>query len=134
MWWSPSGSSAGIETGRKLNRSGNGLSVFEDQFSILGRRDFHSPTAEFSSTIWPRSVMPPQHNSDRTGSVEGREWRPIWSAPFDRNLELAVIDEEGEHTLVSPCRRAFGAWIDIKTNQRLVLDPTHWREWGRHTR
>ena len=107
---------------------------FRRPISILGRRDFHSPTAEFSSTVWPRSVMPPQHNSDRTGSVEGREWRPIWSAPFDRNLELAVIDDEGEHTLVSPCRRAFGAWIDIKTNQRLVLDPTHWREWGLHTR
>jgi hypothetical protein len=45
--------------------------------------------------------------------------------PIDRDLELAVIDEEREHMLVSPCRRAFGAWIDIKTNQRLVLDPTH---------
>jgi hypothetical protein len=30
------------------------------------------------------------------------EWKPISSAPFDRDLELAVIDREGEHPLVFP--------------------------------
>jgi hypothetical protein len=57
------------------------------------------------------------------------EWEPISSAPFDRDLELAVIDYEGEHALVFPCRRILGGWIDVTTNQRIDVDPSHWREW-----
>ena len=30
-------------------------------------------------------------------------WQPISTAPYDRNLELAVIDHGGEHVLVFPC-------------------------------
>jgi hypothetical protein len=30
------------------------------------------------------------------------EWQPITTAPFDRDLELAVIDYEGPHSLVFP--------------------------------
>jgi len=31
-------------------------------------------------------------------------WQPIRIAPFDIDLELAVIDGDGPHTLVFPCR------------------------------
>lgn len=34
-----------------------------------------------------------------------REWQPVTSAPFDRSLELAVIDSGGAHKLVFPCHR-----------------------------
>jgi hypothetical protein len=57
------------------------------------------------------------------------DWKPISSAPFDCDLELAVIDYDGEHALVFPCRRILGGWIDIKTNHRIEVRPTHWREW-----
>ena len=36
------------------------------------------------------------------------DWKPISIAPFDRNLELAVIDRDGPHTFVFPCRRILG--------------------------
>jgi len=57
-------------------------------------------------------------------------WQPISTAPFDRDLELAVIDSEGPHALVFPCRRAgLDVWIDATTNRRLDVRPTHWRGW-----
>jgi hypothetical protein len=33
------------------------------------------------------------------------EWQLIATVPFERDLELAVIDAHGLHTLVFPCRR-----------------------------
>jgi hypothetical protein len=56
-------------------------------------------------------------------------WQDASTAPFDRDLELAVIDKAGTHALIFPCRRTFGGWIDAKTKQRLNVEPTHWREW-----
>ena len=38
------------------------------------------------------------------------EWQRINSAPFDRDLELAVIDYGCVHALVFPCRRILGSW------------------------
>ena len=43
------------------------------------------------------------------------EWQPITIAPYDRDLELAVIDYDGTHALVFPCRRLLHGWIDSKT-------------------
>jgi len=53
------------------------------------------------------------------------------SAPFDRELELDVIDGERAHALAFPCRRVIGGWIDAETNKRVYyIHPTHWREWS----
>ena len=57
-------------------------------------------------------------------------WRPISTAPFDCDLELAVIDSGGPHALVFPCRRILGGWIDAITKGRIEVQPTHWREWN----
>lgn len=57
-------------------------------------------------------------------------WLPAISAPFDRDLELAVIDYSGTHALVFPCRRILGAWINTQTKRRIEIEPTHWREWN----
>jgi hypothetical protein len=54
---------------------------------------------------------------------------PISNAPFDRELELAVIDEDGRHLLVFPCRRTLGGWANAETKQSIDVWPTHWREW-----
>jgi hypothetical protein len=58
------------------------------------------------------------------------EWRPISSAPFDRDLELAVIGPDGPDPLAFPCRRILSGWINAETKERVdVVRPTHWREW-----
>jgi hypothetical protein len=57
------------------------------------------------------------------------DWKSIATAPFDCDLELAVIDYEGAHALVFPCRRILGGWTDAKTQKRVDINPTHWREW-----
>jgi len=57
-------------------------------------------------------------------------WQPISSAPFDRDLQLAVIDADGEHALAFPARRVADGWISAINKQRIDVWPTHWREWG----
>jgi hypothetical protein len=57
------------------------------------------------------------------------EWKLISTAPFDRDLELAVIDRDGPHALVFPCRRILGGWLKVETDQRVDVHPTHWRDW-----
>jgi hypothetical protein len=56
-------------------------------------------------------------------------WEHVSSAPFDRDLELAVIDNDGLHALVFPCRRIPNGWMKVETKERLDVRPTHWREW-----
>jgi hypothetical protein len=59
-------------------------------------------------------------------------WWEISTAPFDQDLQLAVIDGEGPHALVFPCRRILGGWMNAKTRERLDVRPTHWRVWDHH--
>jgi hypothetical protein len=56
-------------------------------------------------------------------------WEPASTAPFDRDLELAIIDMSGLHALVFPCRRILGGWINAETKQRIDIRPSHWRGW-----
>jgi len=61
------------------------------------------------------------------------DWKPIDTAPLDRNLELAVLDSKGTHPVAFPCRRLAGSgWIDVETNKQVCfhsMRPTHWRDW-----
>jgi hypothetical protein len=59
-------------------------------------------------------------------------WQPIASAPFDCDLELAVLDSDGPHALVFACRRILGGWMKMETRERLDVHPTHWRRWDAH--
>jgi len=61
--------------------------------------------------------------------MSNMEWKPIATAPFDRDLELAVITYDGVYALAFPCRRILGSWIDAETKKRIDIQPTHWREW-----
>jgi hypothetical protein len=58
------------------------------------------------------------------------QWQPIDTAPFERDLELAVIDNDGQHTLAFACRRIAGGWASAQSKQRVDVRPTHWREWN----
>jgi len=67
-----------------------------------------------------------------SGAVPYQEavWQPISTAPFDRDLELAVLDRDGPHSLVFACRRILSGWINAESKQRIDVRPTHWRDWG----
>lgn len=56
-------------------------------------------------------------------------WHPINSAPYGVELELAIIDDEGEHVYELPSRRAVNGWIDAKWQSAIYFKPTHWRQW-----
>ena len=56
-------------------------------------------------------------------------WQPISTAPFSRDLQLAVLDQDGPHALVFACRRIVGGWMNTETKERLDVRPTHWRDW-----
>jgi hypothetical protein len=56
-------------------------------------------------------------------------WQPASSAPFDRQIELAVFDGHATHTLVFPCCRVVDGWIEARTRRHVDVVPTHWREW-----
>jgi hypothetical protein len=56
-------------------------------------------------------------------------WQPISAAPYERDLELAVIDGDGPHALVFPCRQIPGGWIHAELKKWIDVRPTHWREW-----
>jgi len=58
-----------------------------------------------------------------------QNWAPISNAPFDRDLELAVIDKAGTHPLLFACRRIGEGWVNALTKRRAAVNPTHWREW-----
>ncbi|WP_246135899.1 hypothetical protein [Mesorhizobium intechi] len=60
----------------------------------------------------------------------GAMWKPIQNAPFGRDLELAVLDEDGEHALVFPCQRVGEGWKNVATGARVDIRPTHWRDWA----
>jgi hypothetical protein len=47
-------------------------------------------------------------------------WHPISTAPFDGDLELAVIDANGVHALAFPCHRVLGGWIKSEIKNLLA--------------
>lgn len=54
------------------------------------------------------------------------EWREIATAPFDREIEVAIIDE---HINVpgGPCLRHGDCWLDAETLRPVKVTATHWR-------
>lgn len=56
-------------------------------------------------------------------------WHPIATAPFDCDLELAVLEGGDVHALVMRCRRVPLGWVNTTTGKPIDVNPTHWREW-----
>ena len=61
------------------------------------------------------------------------DWKPIWSAPFDRDIEVSVIDWDGYHAFVFPVRRTEAGWVSSEVKGTIPINPTHWREWTGHS-
>ena len=57
-----------------------------------------------------------------------RFWRPIESAPSDKEVELQVTDAFGAYTLMFPCLLTKEGWVNANSRGRLEVQPTHWRE------
>jgi hypothetical protein len=56
-------------------------------------------------------------------------WLVISTAPFDRDLQLSVIENGEVYSLAFPCRKTQFGWVDALTKRPVLVDPTHWREW-----
>jgi hypothetical protein len=76
-----------------------------------------------------KDASPKRLEFDRGGESIIMEWKPIFTAPFERDVELAVIENNEAHALAFPCRSVHGAWVDAKTKKLIAVFPTHWREW-----
>lgn len=63
---------------------------------------------------------------NHTGSM----WNPITSAPSGSSLELAVVDKDGVHVLVFPCKKEAMVWKNAVTGAPVDVHPTHWRSWN----
>jgi hypothetical protein len=57
--------------------------------------------------------------------VNASEWRDIASAPFDREIELAVMD--GNVGALVRCVRHGDGWLDAETLRPIKVTATHWR-------
>jgi hypothetical protein len=58
-------------------------------------------------------------------------WETISTAPYERDLELSVIEADHVHRLVFACRRVPDGWVKVATRERIFVNPTHWRPWQR---
>ena len=58
-------------------------------------------------------------------------WHPISTAPFDCDLELAIIDANDVHAIAFPCRRVLGGWVKAAIKAPLAVRPTHWQDWDK---
>jgi hypothetical protein len=56
-------------------------------------------------------------------------WEKISTAPYDRDIELAVIEGDHVYPLVFACRRTASGWVRVSTRDRISVSPTHWRPW-----
>jgi hypothetical protein len=61
-------------------------------------------------------------------------WHPIATAPFDRDLELAVVEDGDTHALLARCRRLHYGWANAITGKPMDVNPTHWRYWPERDR
>jgi hypothetical protein len=53
-------------------------------------------------------------------------WREIASAPFDREIEVAILDEDIS-VRGGSCLRHGDGWLDAETLRPIELTATHWR-------
>ena len=57
------------------------------------------------------------------------QWQPISTAPFSRDVELAISNGGDAYVLVFACRRMIGGWLNVAKGKRIDIQPTHWRQW-----
>lgn len=59
-----------------------------------------------------------------------RHWHPITTAPYNRAVELRVLDLGKIITLPFPCfRDNADHWINSDLNTPILINPIEWRAW-----
>jgi GAF domain-containing protein len=135
--WRPVAERAGFRSLQStpiISSSGALIGIVATHFPIP-----HQPTeremnavrslANFAADAIVRMRVRHDEFEDSAALLISSDWQPISSAPFNRDLELAVINYDGIRTLVFPCRRILGGWIKSETKARTNVRPTHWRDW-----
>jgi hypothetical protein len=57
-------------------------------------------------------------------------WLKIETAPFDRDVDVAVVEDNGKlYPVIFPCRRVLGGWTKGASGGAVTIHPTHWRHW-----
>jgi hypothetical protein len=103
--------------------------VSQCRFGFWAASSDYDARAHYSHVIEVSPLATPLLVDPSGSSLGGAMWQPIETAPFDSELELAVIASTGTHALVFPCRRILDGWINALTERRFDLQPTHWRPW-----
>jgi hypothetical protein len=63
------------------------------------------------------------------GFVDGaRDWHPVTTAPFNRDLELRLAGHRGR-VLPFPCRNTRDGWMNSDLKVRIDLPTVEWRCW-----
>ena len=119
---------------RKLIEQSKRLIEESSTSTFLGVKHYDPPprgdhVRHAKKRVFLKIITGGQGQRGRVGCSVSMEWQAIRSAPFCRDLELAVINPGGVHTLVFPCRRILRGWVEAKTGERVDVYPTHWREW-----
>jgi hypothetical protein len=56
-------------------------------------------------------------------------WKPIDTAPFDKDVSLMVTDGQGEpYALNWPCRRTAAGWVSSNKGTLLAVTPIQWKK------
>ena len=123
--------SALVTHARKLIERSKGLLNQSSASTFLGTKHYEPFSDVLRSAKVPslRVIDGGQSRADREPSSVAMEWQATRTAPFCRDLQLAVIDAGGIHALVFPCRRILRGWVKAETNERVYVRPTHWRGW-----
>jgi hypothetical protein len=58
-----------------------------------------------------------------------RDWHSISTAPFNRDLEVCVIEHDRNRVVPYPCRQTRNGWINGDLDVRAKIEPTKWRSW-----
>ena len=123
--------SAVVKHARALIEHSKGLLEQASASTFLGIRHYDPfPVARRSKKVPSFKVI--DGDQGRLGREEylvAMEWQTISTAPFCRDLQLAVISAGGIYALVFPCRRVLRGWVKTESNERVNVRPTHWREW-----
>lgn len=105
-----------------MNQTGHALSYF-----IGGLRQIRGCTK-----LYPDCSADSSREEIETMD-DGPVWEKISTAPYNLDLELAVIEQDRVYPLVFACRRTASGWIKVPSMDRVVVSPTHWRPWpGAH--
>jgi hypothetical protein len=64
------------------------------------------------------------------GFLDGaRNWHPISTAPFKRDVALRISGEDGPRVVPFRCRQIETGWINSDLGMRVQIEPIEWRAW-----